>query len=283
MSVPQPFHLAIQVRRCHTQQASARVGTDSCSIDTRGVAAVLDVISTRRKVASGSAQDPRFRSDIEPLRPLLPLIGLLVIAVAVMTDLAAGKSILSVDVTFGQWLQSREMPIGSVIAAFGNAAGSSAVGIPLALGAVGVSALARRWSDALFLFGLLLVRGLNTPLKEWASSPRPPGTLIQVTEAARGLGFPSGHSMGVVLLAGGLAYVACAELPSGRVRVLPCVAAILVILSTGYGRIETGAHWPSDVLGGFLWGTLLLLVAIVVRRLITAHYAERTNRGQVPR
>jgi membrane-associated phospholipid phosphatase len=201
---------------------------------------------------------------------LLALTGMLAVALAVITDLASGPGVLSVDVRFGQWLQGEHVPFGSRIAAFGNAAGSSALGVPVALGAIGVMALARRRTDSLFLFGLLLARSLNAPLKDLASSPRPPSNLLHVTETAKGLGFPSGHSMGVVLLAGGLAYGAAAVLPAGRLRAIPWVVAVLVILATGYGRIETGAHWATDVLGGYLWGALLVLIAIVVRYWVTS-------------
>ena len=202
-------------------------------------------------------------------------MGVLALVVAAITDVAAGRGILSTDVTFGRWLQGEQVPLGPAVAAFGNAAGSASVGVPLALGAIGILAVLRRWSDALFLLGLLVARALNAPLKEWASSPRPPSTILHVTEAARGLGFPSGHSMGVVLLAGGLGYVAFTALPLGKLRVIPCVLAPLVVLPTGYGRIETGAHWPSDVLGGFLWGALLLLTAIFLRRFAPAFRAAR--------
>jgi undecaprenyl-diphosphatase len=200
--------------------------------------------------------------------PFLAVISLLAFAVAAVTERAAGPNTLAVDVTFGRWLQGEPIPFGAAIAAFGNAIGSSVVGVPLTIGAIVVMAIARRWPDTLFLFGLLLARGLNAPLKEWASSPRPPATLLRVTEFAHGLGFPSGHSMGVVLLAGGFAYVAFSALPPGRLRAIPCVVAPLVILATGYGRVHAGAHWPTDVLGGFLWGSILLLCAILARRLI---------------
>jgi membrane-associated phospholipid phosphatase len=211
------------------------------------------------------------RHDLTPLLPLLAAISLLALAVALITDEAAGRGILSIDVTIGRWLQRLEMPLGNTIAAFGNAAGSSSVGIPLAVGAAGLMAIARRWTDTLFLLGLLIARGLNAPLKDLASSPRPPAYALHVREVAEGLGFPSGHTMGVVLLAGGLGYVAFTALPRGRLRAIPCVVTPFVILATAYGRIETGAHWPTDVLGGLLWGTILLLTAIAVRIYVVTH------------
>jgi undecaprenyl-diphosphatase len=218
---------------------------------------------------------------IGSLVPLLVLAGLLAIAIAVTTDLAAGRGVLSVDVRFGRWLQSERIPLGSAIAWFGNAAGSFLVGVPFALGVIGVLVVARRGADALFLLGLLLARMLNGPLKDWASSPRPPSTLLRVTESARGFGFPSGHAMGVVLLMGGLAYVAAASLPRGWPRAIPWGIAGCVVLATGYGRIDTGAHWPTDVLGGYLWGSLILLIAIVVRRLFVTPQPAALHRPLV--
>jgi undecaprenyl-diphosphatase len=202
---------------------------------------------------------------------------LCLIAIAVMTELAAGRNVLSFDISIGRWLQRESIPFGPAIADFGNAAGSSAVGIPVALIASTLLAMTRRWADAIFLMGLLLARGLNAPLKELAASPRPSSDLLNVSEFARGFGFPSGHSMGIVLLAGGLAYVAWTALPEWRLRVLPCMIAVTVVLATGYGRIDTGAHWPTDVLGGFLAGTFLLLAGIVIRQLAVVHWSLRAG------
>ena len=44
-----------------------------------------------------------------------------------------------------------------------------------------------------------------------------------------------------------------------RAAVVACLALIVLV---GYGRIYVGAHWPSDVLGGWLWGVILLVVAV---------------------
>jgi membrane-associated phospholipid phosphatase len=264
--------LANRRHYCHTgpiapeRRSEARSG----SVPIHKVAIMLHAPGVRRSSPPRESDQP-WQSSLVSLAPLLVLTGLLAVAVAVMTVLAAGSGVLSVDVRFGRWLQAQPLPFGSSIAAVGNTIGSATVGVPVILAVIGALALARRGSDALFLFVLLLARSLNAPLKGLASSPRPPASLLHVTEHAQGLGFPSGHAMGTVLFAGGLAYVAAANLPAGWPRVVPYVLAALVILVTGYGRVETGAHWPSDVLGGYLWGALVLTIAIVVRRLVTLH------------
>lgn len=266
------MELAFNLRNWHTLSIIvAGFPTRNPSATDEGV--ILLNLRTARRTFSPRRSTSRV--NLIPFLPLLAAIAALGFIVAVVTDEAAGRSVLRVDVTFGRWLQGNELPFGPAIAAFGNAAGSSRFGVPLALGAVGFMAIKRRWTDALFLFGLLAARGLNTPLKDWASSPRPTARFLHIREVADGLGFPSGHSMGIVLLAGGIGYVAYTALPSGKLRAIPCVLTPLVILATGYGRIETGAHWPTDVLGGFLWGTILLLTAIVVRLSMTTRRSVR--------
>jgi membrane-associated phospholipid phosphatase len=220
---------------------------------------------------------PATRSDrwegLWPIAPLIVAIALLSSVALLITDHTSGRNVLSIDVVVGQWIQTANIPFGSLIATIGNGAGSTPISASVALLAVGVMAVTRRWVDVLFLGGLFAARSLNAPLKDVADSPRPSGAFLSVTEFARGYGFPSGHSMSILLVAGGLAYVIGAMLPSWRWRLLPATSALLIILATGYGRVHTGAHWPTDVVGGFLWGTILLLLAITVHHWLTCRIA----------
>jgi undecaprenyl-diphosphatase len=65
---------------------------------------------------------------------------------------------------------------------------------------------------------------------------------------------------------GFLLYLALSfPLPSLVRAALAAVAAAVLAL-TGPANVWLGVHWPSDALGGYAWGALLLLPAVVACR-----------------
>jgi membrane-associated phospholipid phosphatase len=101
----------------------------------------------------------------------------------------------------------------------------------------------RRW----WLWATIL---LASPLVEHAvkfavGRPRPSGF---------SLGFPSGHTTGAATFAVLLIYIVSREsLTPARRHVIQALAIAMMLL-VGWARIVLHAHWPTDVLGGFLLG-----------------------------
>jgi membrane-associated phospholipid phosphatase len=96
-------------------------------------------------------------------------------------------------------------------------------------------------------------------LKEWVERPRPSlATLDRVPrETPDSFAWPSSHAA----IAFALATVVLATVARGRVgRGLVVAAAGL----TAVARVNLGAHWALDVLGGAALGILLALVALAV-------------------
>ncbi|MBI4304914.1 MAG: phosphatase PAP2 family protein [Chloroflexi bacterium] len=89
---------------------------------------------------------------------------------------------------------------------------------------------------------------------------RPPAELVNAADSFGGLGFPSGHAFQAVLLFGILAFLA-SDLIKNRIwRRLLQGALVMLVIAIGISRVYLGAHWTSDVVGGYLWGTAFLLV-----------------------
>ena len=77
--------------------------------------------------------------------------------------------------------------------------------------------------------------------------------------AAQGYSFPSGHSTNAATVFGALAV-------NLRKRWVTAVAIVIPLL-TGISRFVVGAHYPTDVLGGWLLG----IISVLVVRLLQEH------------
>ncbi len=212
----------------------------------------------------GEAAPPGPRTSVLGPRALAWLAAILAVAAVALSIPAAGDGVLAVDLRLARWLQRPDGPIVDALVDAGNALGSTAANVIIAL-PVALALLWRRaYRDAALVFFAGLARAANPPLKAIFDSPRPTPDLVRVIDAPSNLGFPSGHAMGSILLYCALAVVAHRRGWPAPVRRLTLASAVLVPLLNGWARVHDGAHWPSDVLGGYLWGSLLLVGVVAV-------------------
>ena len=130
----------------------------------------------------------------------------------------------------------------------------------------------RRPADALVFALSGIPIGVGILLKDVIGRARPEYFLTG--PAPNSLSFPSGHSL-FAMLFGGLLIVLVEELPLSTPirRGLQTVLALL-ILGVGASRVYLGVHYPSDVVGGYLFGMLALLGLVWLRnRLRTSRRA----------
>jgi undecaprenyl-diphosphatase len=79
--------------------------------------------------------------------------------------------------------------------------------------------------------------------------------------AAQGYSFPSGHSSNAVVVYGSLA-------AHEKKRKLLWVLAVALPLLVGFSRVYVGAHFPTDVLAGWVLGVLIVALIPWLRRKI---------------
>jgi undecaprenyl-diphosphatase len=108
--------------------------------------------------------------------------------------------------------------------------------------------------------------GLWYHLAPLINRPRPTPDLVHVDQQLPFGGFPSGHVVNLTSIFGFLFYLVLVHAPPGWGRRLLLALLALPVLTIGLARIHAGAHWPSDVLGGYLLGTLWLSVTIGLYR-----------------
>ena len=135
------------------------------------------------------------------------------------------------------------------------------------------------------LAAVLLLSLLSEPLKQAVRSPRPLESFgVRVLEQKASYGFPSGHVYGDMLVYGALAALAPAWVHARAV--LPVRALLVAVIAlAGPARVVVGAHWPSDTLGGYLWGCAGLALALAFAQWATTRsrpVRSRRSRGGSP-
>jgi undecaprenyl-diphosphatase len=102
----------------------------------------------------------------------------------------------------------------------------------------------------------------------------------------QGYSFPSGHTMGAMLLYGMLAVLGVIAFGRWRPRVGIVIGASVMVLLVGFSRMYLGAHYLSDVLAaiafGLAWLALCLTAVNTLRRYRTGRDRESKQTGPRP-
>ena len=185
---------------------------------------------------------------------------------AVVTMLAENRA-GALDPWDETWLRRVEAgPMSFSNAILLESFGNLAYMVPLTLGAMVWAARRGRPLLALsFPVAYLLQRPLV--LLGWQMWNRQRPKLIADGIAAPGLhSFPSGHVALMLAVYGLLAYLWFRASRSAIERVLIVVLTTALLGVTGWARLRLGAHWPSDILAGYLIGAVWLATVIVALR-----------------
>jgi undecaprenyl-diphosphatase len=181
--------------------------------------------------------------------------------VSLTEDVLHHESITRFDAAMLDWIHVHTTPFGHSVARTVTRLGSPR--FLASLGLLGAFFLMIR-RDWLFLEGWIIAllggEALNAFLKRLIQRPRPLHSAIASTQS---WSFPSGHAMESLIAYGMLAYMLFVlGLWSHRRRVDIALAATLLILLIGWSRIYLGVHYVSDVIGGYMGGSIWLAACI---------------------
>jgi membrane-associated phospholipid phosphatase len=176
----------------------------------------------------------------------------------------------ALDLRFTRTLQTHMPLIGDRIALGLKFLGNG--GTLFAVATVAAIALYRAHHRVEALFALLTPLGelIDFAMKTAFGRPRPSRDLVHVLAPTFGLSYPSGHAMASTMVYGFLGYLAWTRLEGPRRFWLTALCAFLAV-AIGVSRIYVGAHWLSDVLGGWCSGCFFLMIFIHLHRKYTAN------------
>ena len=180
---------------------------------------------------------------------------------SVLEQVATGGPLTDGDRSVLRWIAHHRVPFITDMFRGVTVLGDGWVVGPIVVAAAVLLLVWGRWRLGVLVVSVSIVTSLLTTLaKGLVDRPRPPldARLVSVSGPA----FPSGHASNAVGCYLTLAAVLWVSSPRGWRRVTVGGAAILLALGVGGSRVYLGVHWPSDVLGGWLLGAAVLLVAL---------------------
>ena len=190
-----------------------------------------------------------------PAHSLLLLGYVLLLAAAVTTS----TTVVHLDATMGQVIRAATGEISPHAGFLVSTLASTSLVLPLTAAAALVLCLLRHWGGALVLaLAVLGTQAVVDLIKLLVERPRPAlnGTLAE----ASGYSFPSAHSATGMALYATLTFLA-ARACSGRARIAIVAGGVSLIAAIGLSRVLLAAHYPIDVLAGWLTGGALVVAS----------------------
>lgn len=201
-------------------------------------------------------------------RTLLITLLLALLAGIGLGVIAHGPNVLGIDADLGRAVQRMQGGALPALADLGNLLGSTAWAAGAIAVGLAVAAFARARFELAFLALLLALRLAGTQLKPLFASPRPTDDLVTIVGEWHGSGYPSGHALTASTMALGLAVIAWRRIPSRGWAMAAMVVLLALGLLIGWARVWSGAHWATDVLGGYAFGTAIAAAALLLTRLL---------------
>ncbi len=145
---------------------------------------------------------------------------------------------------------------------------------PMATGSVILAALvligAQYQREALFMLLVPFADLASVVVKNIVARPRPTDVIVAIYEQSAGSSFPSSHVIHVVIFFGYIFVLmfVIKKIPT-VLRMALSIFSILMILLISISRIYLGAHWASDVIGGYLLGFFMLGILVMAYLRVT--------------
>jgi undecaprenyl-diphosphatase len=171
---------------------------------------------------------------------------------------------LAFDEPFSAWLRGLPVP-----AWFWEACTFLGGLFLVALGfAMGLAALVTRRYRLVLVIAIVLIGSalLTEAVKALVMRQRPPDPIT----GTDGYSFPSGHTLNSTATYGLLAVIAWRSRLSLGLREVAVAIGVVAPILVGLSRIALGAHWPTDVLAGWLAGIAFVALGAVLIRLTGA-------------
>ena len=193
-------------------------------------------------------------------KKLLYILGFVFLFLIIMIKV---KSILYIDNLFFKYINIYKTDKVSTIMKYITSMGDAKVLIGLALTSILV--LKDKLLSLSINLNLFLISTLNYLIKLIITRPRPNiSSIIKVS----GYSFPSGHAATSLAFYGFIIYLIYKNVNNKHLKAILISFICLLIILVGVSRIYLNVHYFSDVMGGYIFALLYLIIFINKNKLI---------------
>ena len=194
-------------------------------------------------------------------RILFYVLGSIFLGFLVLTLLVSLFPNSLLDRTFSEEIQEHRYAWLDTLMKAISLPGNVPVSIVMVIGVSGIFLLFKLKRESLFIILTSLSGLISQPLKIIIDRPRPTDGVVRIVEIAKHQSFPSGHVLFYVVFFGFMAVLMNhLKFISRPLRIIIASVCMFLIFIIPFSRIYLGAHWFTDVLGGFLLGILALFI-----------------------
>lgn len=186
------------------------------------------------------------------------------------------------DMSITKQLQKRHNPLLRKFMIGISEIGFPKLAVPITVCIASIFWALRFRLEALFILLTSSSNILNALVKHLIKRPRPTDELVTVVRVINEPSFPSGHVMHYTNFFGLLIYLLATNWHSSRLRNTLIATCTSLIVAIGPSRVYLGAHWPSDVMAGYLYGGLWFGGLMTVYLRVKAWMHPPKGKGTVP-
>ncbi len=186
------------------------------------------------------------------------------------------------DMSITKELQKRHNPLLRKFMIGISEIGFPKLAVPITICIASIFWALRFRLEALFILLTSSSNILNALVKHLIKRPRPTNELVTVVRVINEPSFPSGHVMHYTNFFGLLIYLLATNWHSSRLRNILIATCTSLIVAIGPSRVYLGAHWPSDVMAGYLYGGLWFGGLMTVYLRVKAWMHPPKGKGTVP-
>lgn len=132
------------------------------------------------------------------------------------------------------------------------------------------------WKHKWYLIKIMTIAVSNLllmfTLKFLFNRPRP---LIPLLKEVPGLSFPSGHAFMSLTFFGLIMYVVYREVCNQWVKWISILALVFIILMVGLSRVYLRVHYVSDVIAGYCFGMISIMILLTMLKQIEKYNAKK--------